>query len=313
MIEPRGPVVSAARSKGWILALATAVVFPAAALHLTCVAVMGPGTWGSGLDERPPDFAEPGPAAQQYRLELDAAMEAPAGAERSTAGPVPEGLDGELQWSHGLEGQSLYLVRSDEDGTVTQRLYVRAGEGRVEEVALPPGDIVERPQWTREGIAYVRWNPWAISPAKKLRRYFASWFSPSLRPEASVYLQSRGQLGWRYVMPGHSLTVSPDGRRAALLRSGALLAGYYSVHIWEVGSPSAPGLFSLRERGDEGARSFRLRWSQDSSALFVAGRTGGFDRRASRSPGEAAGIPLALVYFPTSRALWDLSGIGPRG
>jgi len=272
---------------------------------------MGPGTWGSGLDERPPDFAVPGPDAQRYLSEMDAAMQAPTGTEGSNGGPAPEDVEGELQWSHRLEGRSLYLARSEENGNVTQRLYVRTGEGRIKEVSLPSGHIVDRPQWTVEGIAYVRWNPWAISPTNKLRRYFASWFSPSLRPEASVYLESAERLGWRYVMPGHSMAVSPDGRSAALLRSGALLAGYFSVHVWEVGSPVAPGLFSLRERGEEGARSFRLRWSQDSAALFVAGRTGGFDRRASRSPSEAAGRSLAIVYFPASRALWDLSGMGP--
>ncbi len=110
-------------------------------------------------------------------------------------------------------------------------------------------------------------------------------------------------------MPGHSLVVAPNGRRAALLRSGALLAGYFSIHTWHVGSSTAPVVISLREHDGNATQSFLMQWSSDSLALRIVGKTGGFDRRASQTSGSA-GIPVDLLYLVSEGVLYDLNAEG---
>lgn len=292
-------------NRKWPLAILAAVAFPALVLHGTCVSVLGPGTWGSGLVETPPDFRAPTPALEAYRQEFQADPRiAETGAE-ATVSRTPPGLTGSIVWTHAWDDRVLYLTEGAEPSR--RRLYVSGTNSTPREVALPSGHLVAHPQWTADGIVYVRWNPWAVSPASKLRRYVASWFDPSLRPEASLYGDSSDTADWRFLMPGHSLTVSPDGRRAALLRSGALLAGYYSVHVWKIGSPDAPAIVSLREHGSDATKSFQLRWSADSSALHLQGRTGGFDRRSSRGGTESGGISINLLYMINDATVYDLN------
>ncbi len=292
-------------NRKWPLAILAAVVFPALVLHGTCVSVLGPGTWGSGLVETPPDFKAPTPAVETYRQEFQANPRiAETGAE-ATVSQTPAGLTGSVVWTHAWEDRVLYLTEGA--GTSSRRLYVSDTNSAPREVALPSAHLVAHPQWTADGIVYVRWNPWAVSPASKLRRYVASWFDPSLRPEASLYGDSSDTGDWRFLMPGHSLAVSPDGRRAALLRSGALLAGYYSVHVWQIGSSDAPAIVSLREHGSNATKSFQLRWSADSSALHLQGRTGGFDRRSSRGSTESDSISANLLYMINDATVYDLN------
>ena len=292
-------------NRKWPLAILAAVAFPALVLHGTCVSVLGPGTWGSGLVETPPDFRAPTPAVEAYRQEFQADPRiAETGAE-ATASQTPLGLAGNIVWTHAWGDRVLYLADGSEQSG--RRLYVADTSSTLREVALPTDHLVARPQWTADGIVYVRWNPWAVPPTNKLRRYVASWFDPSLRPESSLYGNGSDTADWRFLMPGHSLTVSPDGRRAALLRSGALLAGYYSVHVWKIGSPDAPAIVSLREHGSDATKSFQLRWSADSSALHLQGRTGGFDRRSSRGGTESGGISINLLYMINDATVYDLN------
>ena len=292
-------------NRKWPLAILAAVVFPALVLHGTCVSVLGPGTWGSGLVETAPDFKAPTPAVETYRQEFQADPRiAETGAE-ATVSQTPAGLTGSVVWTHAWEDRVLYLTEGA--GTSSRRLYVSDTNSAPREVALPSGHLVAHPQWTADGIVYVRWNPWAVSPASKLRRYVASWFDPSLRPEASLYGDSSDTGDWRFLMPGHSLTVSPDGRRGALLRSGALLAGYYSVHVWQIGTSDAPAIVSLREHRSDATRSFQLRWSADSSALHLQGRTGGFDRRSSHGGTDSDGISINLLYIVNDATVYDLN------
>ena len=287
-------------NRKWPLAILAAVAFPALVLHGTCVSVLGPGTWGSGMVETLPDFQAPTSAVQAYREEFRTGPDSEA-----IAPQPPTGIQGSIVWKHASGDRVLYLTDGPERSR--RRLYASENSAPLHEVALPDGHLVARPQWTADGIVYVRWNPWAVPPASKLRRYVASWFDSSLRPEASLYGSAPGTGDWRFLMPGHSLAVSPDARRAALLRSGALLAGYYSVHVWEIGAAEAPAIVSLREHGSNATKSFRIRWSADSSALHLAGKTGGFDRRSSRGGSESSGTSVNLVYMVNDETVYDLS------
>lgn len=293
------------RNRKWPLAILAAVAFPALVLHGTCVSVLGPGTWGSGLVETPPDLKAPTPAVEAYRQEFQADARITETGEEAMASQTPAGLTGSIVWTHAWDDRVLYLTEGAEPSR--RRLYVADTSSTPREVALPSGHLVAHPQWTADGIVYVRWNPWAVPPASKLRRYVASWFDPSLRPEASLYGDSSDTGDWRFLMPGHSLAVSPDGRRAALLRSGALLAGYYSVHVWQIGSSDAPAIVSLREHGSGATKSFQIRWSADSSALHLQGRTGGFDRRSSRGGTDSDGISINLLYMINDETVYDLN------
>ena len=292
-------------NRKWPLAILAAVAFPALVLHGTCVSVLGPGTWGSGLVETLPDFQEPTPAVEAYRQEFDAGPRIAETGTGTVASQPPAGITGRVVWMHAWDGRVLYLTEGHERSR--RRLYVSDTSSTLSEVALPNGHLIARPQWTAGGIVYVRWNPWAVPPTSKLRRYVASWFDPSLRPESSLYLNAADTSEWHFLMPGHSLTVSPDGRRAALLRSGALLAGYYSVHVWQVGSSDAPAIVSLREHGSDATRSFRIRWSADSSALHLEGRTGGFDRRSSHGGTGSEGVSINLLYVINDATVYDLN------
>ena len=293
------------KNRKWPLAILAAVGFPALILHTTCVAVLGPGTWGSGLVETLPEFKAPTAAVQAYRQEFQAQTEVPDTSEDLSEPQAPSVISGDITWTHRMSDQELYLAKDREQSR--QRLYVSDANHAIREVSLPRGHLVARPHLTADGIVYVRWNPWAVPPTSKLRRYVASWLDPSLRPEASLYGNEADSDAWRVLMPGHSLTVSPDGTRAALLRSGALLAGYYSIHVWQIGSSDAPGILSLREHGDKASRSFRMRWSEDSQALHIQGRTGGFQRRSSHAGSESEGIPIDLLYVLNEMTVYDLN------
>ena len=46
----------AAKNRRWIWAVLFVVLFPLFATHFSCIAVLGPGTWGSGLEEKLPSI-----------------------------------------------------------------------------------------------------------------------------------------------------------------------------------------------------------------------------------------------------------------
>lgn len=290
----------------WVLAVSTAVLFPALILHTTCVAVMGPGTWGSGVVEALPDFREPTAIVEQYRKEfLSATTEADPSARRTPPPPDGSGILGEIRWAHHSADRAVYLTEDVRGATRTSRIYV-AGNGRYREIPVPPEHVVARPQWVGDRIVYERWNPWALPPVAKLQRYVSGFADPSLRPEASLYGSDSEVREWYYLMPGHSLKVAPGGRRAALLRSGALLAGYYSIHVWDTRSEDTSVVVSLREHAGNAAKSFSLSWSADSNALRIAGSTDGFDRRSPRAQDGRGGVDLDLLYLVPEGTVYDL-------
>lgn len=293
------------QDRKWILAVLAAVLVPALALHGTCIAVMGPGTWGSGVAEVAPEFQPPTDEAMRYAEALEPTLDSGGTPQADFVLPGAAALQGSAVWVDRAGGRTVILTEDSAAKPGSQRLYV-AAKGDVRELALPRDHVVSRPQWVGDRIVYERWNPWAIPPLKKLGRYLASWTDRTLRPEVALYGSADEDGRWDFLMPGHSLSIAPDGRRAALLRSGALLAGYYSIHVWRLGADEAPAILSLREHGELGPRSFSLRWSPDSAALRIAGKTAGFGRRQSQTGAGADGLDVDVLYLAADQALYDL-------
>ena len=297
------------RSRRWMYAVLTAVLFPVVVFHATCIAVMGPGTWGSGMEEILPEFHKPTPDLRQLGLALRAANVATPGGSNEVTAPGQAGLPGRLRWTSEDGGRWAYLTEEGGGEHDRQRLFADSGNG-LREIELPGSLIVSRPQWLGSRIVAECWDPWAILPTRKLARYLASWADPTRRPEVAIYESEDASGDWHYLMPGHTLRVAPDGKHASLLRSGALLAGYYSIHLWEVESGIAPAILSLREHADMGSQSFSFHWAEDSSAFQILGRTDGFDRRSSQRGAGPDGITINLLYVLEDRKLYDL---GPGG
>ncbi len=292
-----------------MFAILTAVLFPAVVFHGTCIAVLGPGTWGSGMEETLPEFHKPTPALRQLVESLETARSPVQGNSEGAEAPELAGLPGRVRWTNTTNGRRVYLTESADGGGARQRLFADSGNG-LHEVGLPGGFIVARPQSVGHTIIAECWNPWAIPPTRKLARYVASWADPKLRPEVAIYQFELASGDWHYVMPGHSLTIAPNRKHATVLRSGALLAGYYSIHLWEIPTGRAPAILSLREHGGRGSQSFSFRWTDDSSAFQILGSTDGFERRSSQRGSGPGGIAINLLYVLGDNSLYDL---GPKG
>lgn len=305
-----GSVEMPKRTKNrWIVALLLAILFPAAAFHLSCVAVMGPGTWGSGIEEKLPEFAaaDSNPDIGRYAAQFAAQPvaesdwpERPAALNGISGQPYFIDHDAALAtWAVATYGGSRWIDK--------QRLFLAQGDPPAvsREIEIPAGWIIERPSIVRRSVKPVlavgRWNSWSLPAMAKLGRYFRSWRNPELRPEHTIYTYDPDAAEWSYFGPGHSFTVAPDHRRAALLRSGALSAGYYSVHVWDVESGELTTILSLRDVDEGSGRSFELRWSADSQALQIAGATGGFERR------KLSAATINLIYLRSNRTVYQVS------
>jgi hypothetical protein len=72
-----------------LFAVLLAVLFPALAIHVSCVAVLGPGTWGSGMEEKVPELrpAASNPAVEPYAREFRASE---TGQDNETARAEPQ-------------------------------------------------------------------------------------------------------------------------------------------------------------------------------------------------------------------------------
>jgi len=278
--------MSPQKNRRWIFAILVATVFPAIAVHVSCVAALGPGTWGSGLEEKLPEILplSSNPQAQAYAREFSQRAEQGGGPVLPEASGSAAPWKGKAVWTDAHQGSWVILTHEGENWTQGQHLFLWSESSRdLEEIQLPAGWIVENAAWIeragRAEVVYGRWNSWALSPAGKLGRYVRSWLDPELRPEFSIYIYDPSSKVTTYAGPGHSLVVSPDRSRGVVLRSGALGAGYYSVHVWEFDSNQMQTVLSLREIDEGSGRSFGHRWSLDSRAVEIKGATGGFERR----------------------------------
>jgi hypothetical protein len=274
------------KNRRWIFAILVATVFPAIAVHVSCVAALGPGTWGSGLEEKLPEILPLSSNAQAQAYAREFSQRVEQGVEPAL--PEAPGSEapwkGKTVWTDAHQGSWVILTHMGENWTLGQHLYLWNESSRnLEEIPRPAGWIVENPAWIERAghaaVVYGRWNSWALSPAGKLGRYARSWFDSQLRPEFSLYIYDPSSKVTHYAGPGHVLEVSPDRRHAVMLRSGALGAGYYSVHVWEFASNQVQTVLSLREIDEGSGRSFGHRWSLDSRAVEIKGTTGGFERR----------------------------------
>ena len=303
--------MSTANSKRWIWAILLAVLFPLFAVHFSCVAIMGPGTWGSGLEEKLPEIS---PAASNSRL--GPYLEEFAGQAHATSPdvqipPQAGSLRGRAVFSDHIEPEGLWVVQVHvgERWVDDQRIVLwHSGASEYERVAIPEGMIVENPVFIRRGgrviLVFTRWQSWFLPMAGKVGRFWRSVFDKPLRPEYSLYLYDLDAQRSTYWGPGHTLVVSPDGKRGLLLRSGAMAGGYYSLHVWDFETDELETVVSLRESDPGSVRSFEYRWSEDSRAFQLSGRTGGFERR------KPEGRDLNLIYLIGDPKLYKVSDGG---
>jgi hypothetical protein len=300
--------MAATSSKKWILAILIAVVFPALAVHVSCVATIGPGTWGSGLEERLPKLlaVTPESAAAHYAAEF-----ASPGSQGQTETHLPPELEDQLRgkifWTDRLAPENLAVIATHEGQTwvENQHLYVwQEQEQKVRLLEMDSSRIVQQATLMKRGgdtfIVVERWLSWYVPPIEKLSRYLRSYADPTLRPEVSLFLYRLPSGPLQYWGPGHTLKPSPDRRRAILLRSGALAAGYFSMHLWDFVQDRLTTILSLREADPGSGRSFDYQWSQDSRAVHITGATAGFERRR-REPRA-----LDLIYVIEDDSVHDL-------
>ena len=279
-------VMHKAGSKRWIFAVLLALLFPALAIHASCVAVLGPGNWGSGMEEHVPEILtdHSHPALAGYRTEFSNRT---SHAEQ-TEPTVPPGasVSGRVVATDHDKPTARWVIQSSEgerrDDDRHFYLWSEAG-GRLEELSLPSSVIFDQPRFIRrQGETFVvleRRYSWFMPVREKLRRYVNSWFDDTLRPERSLYLYNLETRKLTYIGPGHTVVVSPDRTHGAFLRSGATASGFYSLHIWSFESSEIETVVSLHESEPGAGRSFEYRWSQDSRALHLSGASAGFERR----------------------------------
>jgi hypothetical protein len=328
--------MAAKPNRRWIFAVVMAVLFPALAIHVSCVAVIGPGSWGSGMEQKLPQLL-PGasnPVVEQYAREF-ANAHPPDGKTQEETTPhettpglaaFENSLHGKVFWTDRLAPENLAVVATYEGPTwvENQHFYLWQGShpgpaedpgqgdgpGHEErpatrELDLAPAMILEQPTLLkRHGqtiLVVARWLPWGVPPLEKLSRYVRSYLDPTLRPETSLYLYPLPSGPLAYWGPGHTLKPSPDRRLAILLRSGAMAAGYYSMHLWDFEQDHLTTILSLREADPGSGRSFDYEWSADSRAVHITGATGGFERRKPQPRS------LDLIYLVGDETVYDLA------
>ena len=278
--------MNSAGSKRWIFAVLLALLFPALAIHASCVAVLGPGNWGSGMEEHIPKILtdQSHPALADHRSEFS--RQIPLAEQTAPATPPGVAVRGRVAATDHDESSGRWVIQSHEGaGRVAERHFYLWSEtdGFLEELSLPGSIIFDQPRFIRrQGETFVvleRRNSWLMPVRDKLRRYANSWFDDTLRPERSLYLYDLETRNLSYVGPGHSLAVSPDRTHGALLRSGATASSFYSLHLWSFDSGEIETVVSLHESEPGGGRSFAYRWSRDSRALHLSGASAGFERR----------------------------------
>ena len=278
----------AARHRRWIGAVFFVIVFPLAAVHFSCVAVLGPGSWGSGVEQKEPTVH---PAEQRvdlaaYADEWETNRHAAPASPPGWAVERLEDQEEELVWADRLKetGHAALLTSGGKNWTEKQKLYVsESSAAPFQQVEIPSGMILQRPAFLWKGaeamLAVGRWNSWAVSPTEKLSRYGKSWFNPALRPENSIYIYGWEAGVFEILGPGGGLQPSPDRSQALIVRSGALGTTLHSLHVWNPGAGHVETIASFSEVDRGSGRSFDYGWSSDSKAVFIGGAAGGFRPR----------------------------------
>jgi hypothetical protein len=293
------------KSKRWIFAVLLVILFPAFAFHASCVAVLGPGNWGSGMEEKVPEIldAESNPDVVGYRAEFSETSPDP------TEPVVPPGatVRGRVVAADHEEQSGLWVFQSHEgERWIDQQRFTLWSEAtqQLDELDLPSSMLFEQPKFIhREGktvLVLERWQSWFMPVKAKLRRYLNSWFGETLRPERALYLYNVETRDLTYFGPGHTLVVAPNLAGGAFLRSGATASGFYSLHIWDFETDQIETILSLHESDPGSGRSFAYRWSQDSRALHLSGSSAGFERR------DPQRLDLNHLYISGQAGLYEI-------
>ena len=305
-----------APTRRWLPAVLLVIFFPLAAVHFSCIAVLGPGSWGSGVEEKTPELlvAAGKPELLQYIDEFTAGEP-----ERPAWKGDSSGFEGAVVFSDHLEDSDdleendleendpwvIQTARVGGNSTQDQRVYLRPpGGDRFRELDIPREMIVDRPTLLRNGSSVVlvlgRWNSWGIPALHKISRYLRSYLDSSLLPEYSLYVHDISARTTRYQGPGGTLKASPDRRKAAFLRSGSRGTSLHSIHVWDLETGKTETVLSLTEADPGSGTSFDYRWSGDSRALHISGGAGGFVAR-SAEPRQ-----LNLIYLLAEKAIYSV-------
>ena len=217
----------AAKNRRWIWAVLFVVLFPLFATHFSCIAVLGPGTWGSGLDEKLPTIMPANSNSRVAGYVREFADHPRKAASQVEAPPGASPFPGRAVYSDSIAPENLWVVQTHEGERWIdeQRVFVlRGGGAERQEVRIPEAMLVENPVFLRRRgrvvLVFGRWHSWHLSMGGKLARYWDSLFDETLRPEYSLYLYDLDEKQSTYWGPGHTLVASPDRHRALLLRSG---------------------------------------------------------------------------------------------
>jgi hypothetical protein len=129
--------MAAKPGRRWIYAVLLAVVFPALAVHVSCVAVIGTGSWGSGMEEKAPRWnpIEPGSPAAAYVREFANRQPADtAGAAPDSASPpTPQFGDpvrGKPFWTDFIASENLGVVATHEGESWVEGQHIYLWSGR---------------------------------------------------------------------------------------------------------------------------------------------------------------------------------------
>ena len=182
-----------APKRRWVPVVLLVVLFPLAVVHFSCIAVLGPGSWGSGVEEKTPEVLAAGSKPELLHYTSEFAAQEPARPEWKGDS---SGLEGAVVFTDHLEEEDLWVIQTARDGgdwTQDQHVYLRLpGADRFRELDITRGMIVDRPTLLRKGssvlLVYGRWNSWAIPALHKISRYLRSYLDASLRPEYSLYI-----------------------------------------------------------------------------------------------------------------------------
>ena len=279
----------------WIWVVLFVTIFPVAVTHLSCVAILGPGSWGSGVEtKRPIVHTALGRADLiTYSEEWKTISNSTNNKKEKTLVWANDTIDAQADNAIAADrieetGHVMVLTRSEKKSGTGQKLYLSDGLGSsIRQINIPQGMILQQPTFLLKGaevlVVVGRWNSWSISPTNKLKRYWRSWWNPTLRPEYFLYEYNRTAKTFKALTPGGGLKASPDRSMAVIIRSGAAGTTLNSLHVWKPSSGEIQTIASLSESDPVRGHLFNYAWSSDSKAVFVWGTAGGFLARTHKA------------------------------
>ena len=301
--------MSCNHSYRWIWAVLFVTVVPIVAVHISCVAILGPGSWGSGVEEKIPAiqsiYEKPDLSTypKEWKTVANTTEEIPTDIAPWAIEKLGD-LKEELVSADRIKatGRTVILTTSSD---ARQKLYFPEAAGKpMNQISIPPGKSFLNLTLLKKDletlVTLVCWNPWSISPLEKLTRYFRSWQQPTLRPEYYIYAYHLKTKTLEPISPGYNVKASPDRSMAVFTRSGSIGTTLVSLHIWTPTSGEIQTVASLSETNPGSGHSFHYKWSSDSKALFLWGVAGGFQPRTHNA------LEFRWAYFPTQKRIFSI-------